>query len=84
MESNITVYIQTEDGKHRTVKINAGATLKELKDKVQLIHLITIKSFTVRGRMLGASQEGMTLSELRIRDKSVIQTLARLEGGIRS
>ena len=44
MESNITVFMKTEDGKQRSIKISAGATLKQLKEKAQMTHLISISA----------------------------------------
>ena len=82
MDSNISVFMKTEDGKQRTIKIGENATLKQLKEKAQFTQMMEIKTLTFKGKVLKAEQEGKTLSELNIKHKSIIHIIAKLHGGI--
>ena len=78
----IRVFLKNKDGgKQRAFNVNPNATLKEMMEVIELVFLVKIENLSFKGKMLKSSQESEIIKDLGIKDKSVIQIVARLEGG---
>ena len=78
---DIKVLMKFEDGKKKSITVKANATLKDLYNAAQLVHLMEINSMVFKGVTLGEKHMSKTLESLGIGDKNAIQVIARMKGG---
>ena len=77
----IKIFLKGSDGKQRIVNIEPGSTLKKLIQQAQVSNTITIDSLTFKGKKIKEDDYEKKLSELELKNGSIIQIVSRLTGG---
>ena len=74
MDNNmITVFTKHSDGQLKIAYISSGATIKQFKEHMSTVHHTQIDKFSFQGRIFSESINHKLLTEIGIKDKSVIQ-----------